>query len=327
MIEKNKFKPNNEFEKCAPSKNFDKDNNTCFSLEQLIKIASSYNKILSNKNNKINLDIKYTDLNSFKKYLLKELIDKLPDTCKSQECLLKEKFVVDLNDFDLLYNTLRPLGPKKKTKWLSSSDINQIMVQYTFKYPEYRFFGALPIDFELIEIPIDYKTNKFFKTLCNMYNTNLYRFGFVLNLDKHNQSGSHWVALYSDLKNKQIYFFDSYGYKPKKEIVKLMSMIAYWIHINNDNNNKCSIATFTNNDILNFTKGKCNKFKDIDIQYNTIRHQFKNSECGVYSVNFILRLLNGHHFDDITQNITLDDNINICRETYFRFDLESSDSK
>jgi hypothetical protein len=319
MSDKKKFKPNNEFMKCAPNKIFDNENNTCFSLEQLIKIANSYNKILSNKNNKINLDTKD------KKYLLKELISKLPNTCKSHECLLKEEFVDDLNDFDLLYNTLRPLGPKKKTKWLSSSDINQIMTQYTFKYPEYNFFGALPIDFEKIKIPIDFKTNNFFKILCNMYKNNKYKIGFVLNLDKHNQSGSHWVALYSDLKDQKIYFFDSYGYKPKKEIVKLMSMIAFWM---SDIHN-CRVydkITFTDDDILKFTEeGKCNKYQDIDIQYNTHRHQFKNSECGVYSVNFILRLLKDDDFEDITKNKTTDSEINECRKIYFRFDEENSE--
>jgi hypothetical protein len=318
MSKKNKFNPNDEFKKCAPNKKFDNYNYTCFSLKQLIKMSASYNKFTSNKDKQINLDTKD------KKYLLKELIDKLPDTCKSQECLLKEEFVAVLNDFDLLYNTLRPLGPNEKTKWLSSSDINQIMVQYTFKYPEYKFFGALPIDFETIEIPINYETNNFFKILYNMYTNEKYKIGFVLNLDKHNQSGSHWVALYSDLKNKQVYFFDSYGIKPKKEIVKLMSMIAYWININNTIC-KYDNITFTKYDMLKFTKGKSNKFTDIDIQYNIIRHQFKHSECGVYSVNFILRLLNGHKFDTITKNITLDDEINNCREIYFRFDHENSD--
>jgi hypothetical protein len=320
MSDKNKFKPNNEFLKCAPNKNFDYDNYTCFSLDQLKAIASSYNKILSDEDNKIIIDTE--DI----KYLLKELIYKLPNTCKSQECLLKQHFVVDLNDFDLLYNTLRPLGPKKKTKWLSTSDINQVMVQYTFKYPEYKFFGALPIDFEKIELPINYRTNNFFKILRNMYKKNIYKIGFVLNLDNHKQSGSHWVGLYSDLKNNKIYFFDSYGYKPKKEIIKLMSMIAYWMRINNNDNLIYDKIKFTDDDIIKFTQeGVCDKFENIDIQYNITRHQFKNSECGVYSVNFILRLLKGDSFDDITGNITPDSVINKCRETYFRFDLENSD--
>ena len=55
------------------------------------------------------------------------------------------------------------------------------------------------------------------------------------------------------------------------------------------------------------------------ISYNKIRHQFKNSECGVYSVNFILRLLKGELFDNICSNITTDDQVNECRKVYFRF--------
>ena len=27
---------------------------------------------------------------------------------------------------------------------------------------------------------------------------------------------------------------------------------------------------------------------DFDIRYNKIQHQFKNTECGVYSINFII---------------------------------------
>ena len=307
----NKFKSINEFTKCAPNIIFDKENYTCFTFEQLIKMAESYNNSISGRKKKIILDGIQLD----KKYLLKELIDKLPKTCNSQECLLKEDFIVDIDDFDLKFNTLRPLGPTKKTKWLSSSDINQIMVQYTKKYDDYAFFGALPIDFEKIELPIDYSNLNYI--LSNMYKDNRYKIGFVLNLDKSNQSGSHWVALYSNLKKKEIYFFDSYGLEPKNEIIKLMTKIAEWINKNISGNQ----ILYPDNYIINFTnKGVCNDYEDIIIKYNTFKHQFKNSECGVYSINFILRLLKGDKFKKITEEITLDDDINKCREIYFRFD-------
>jgi hypothetical protein len=55
------------------------------------------------------------------------------------------------------------------------------------------------------------------------------------------------------------------------------------------------------------------------IKFNQNRHQFKNSECGVYSINFILRLLKGETFENICSNITTDDQVNKCREVYFRF--------
>jgi len=301
-----KFKPKNEFRKCAPNKIFDSNNDTCFTNEQVLKMVESYNNLQSNKKNKI-LNSEILD----KKSLLNQLTQKLPKNCNSQECLLKEDFIIKLNDFDLNFNTLRPLGPNVKTKWLSSSDINQIMVQYTEKYNNYIFFGALPIDFEEIEIPIDY--NKICTYLSNMYKDNIYKIGFVLNLDTSKESGSHWVALYSDLKQKKIYFFDSYGIQPKEEIIELMSKIAYWMSM------KKYDITFNN-------EGVCEKYKDlnIDIKYNTIRHQFKHSECGVYSINFILRLLKGDDFEFITTKKTLDDDINKCRKTYFRFNFDDN---
>ena len=57
---------------------------------------------------------------------------------------------------------------------------------------------------------------------------------------------------------------------------------------------------------------------DFDIRYNKIQHQFKNTECGVYSINFIIRLVGGETFDEITNNILKDDFMNNCRNTYFR---------
>ena len=60
-----------------------------------------------------------------------------------------------------------------------------------------------------------------------------------------------------------------------------------------------------------------NKLKGFDIRYNNIQHQFKNSECGVYSINFVIRLVKGETFDEIINNVTKDDKMNECRKTYF----------
>jgi hypothetical protein len=57
---------------------------------------------------------------------------------------------------------------------------------------------------------------------------------------------------------------------------------------------------------------------EFDVRYNKIQHQFKNSECGVYSMNFIIRILEGDTFDDIINNITNDDKMNENRNIYFR---------
>ena len=60
-------------------------------------------------------------------------------------------------------------------------------------------------------------------------------------------------------------------------------------------------------------------WEKLDVRYNDVRHQYKNSECGVYSVNFILRLLKGETFDEIINIPTNDDKINECRKVYFTF--------
>ena len=57
--------------------------------------------------------------------------------------------------------------------------------------------------------------------------------------------------------------------------------------------------------------------KKIDIRYNTIQHQRANSECGVYSINFILRLLQGKTFNEIVNNPIRDREMEDCRKIYF----------
>ena len=98
------------------------------------------------------------------------------------------------------------------------------------------------------------------------------RLGMVINLDEHDKSGSHWVGLFTDLVKKQLYFFDSYGHKPDKQIKTFMKKVAKYF------NKDIDLSESIN-------RG------DHDIKYNKIRHQYKGSECGVYSMNFIIRLL------------------------------------
>ena len=63
---------------------------------------------------------------------------------------------------------------------------------------------------------------------------------------------------------------------------------------------------------------KYHKSDEYDVRYNKNQHQFKNTECGVYSMNFIIRLLDNEDFDNIVDNITKDDAMNACRKEYFR---------
>jgi hypothetical protein len=293
-----------EDNKCAPTKNY--NDGSCFTLEDLKKISIAFNIYLEKgkvKGSKINI----TDN---KKKLLKQLTKNL-DNCKDQICWLKQEFINEMNDKNIL-NTFRPDGPEGKFEWLNTLHINDVMSQYEEKYNDFKFFGAVPIDFDdlpfvgIREINYD-----------DLYESGIKKIGFVFNLDEHWQSGSHWVALFSDLDKNQIYFFDSYGLRPEKRIRKLVERISKWCYSKNYCKSECSELnlsdSYMNKDYKNRIESKLN------VEYNHNRHQYKNSECGVYSLNFILRLLNGESFKNITENGLLDDDVNLCRDKYFKF--------
>ena len=109
------------------------------------------------------------------------------------------------------------------------------------------------------------------------------KFGIIFNLDEHWQGGSHWVAGYFDVKEGVVYYYDSYGIAPEPRVRKLMR----------------KFATFSEREYK----------KKADAKHNINRHQFGNSECGMYSLNVILRLLEGGNFEAVcTENIKDDIN-------------------
>ena len=300
--------------KCAPSKKY--LNGSCFSLDILKKIANNYN----NKNsNKINL-------NSSKLELVKELETRLNDKCSDQVCWLRLDIVKELENEDVENNTFRPKGPRKKYEWLNTTHINEVIKQYHNIHNNFLFLGAVPLDFE--QLPILGISDLKFEELVDQGKTKI---GLVINLDEHWKDGSHWVALYTDLEKNQIYYFDSLGKKPLKKTRKFINRITKYLYSKKYNKN------LPINDVVekfkNLNKLKEDKLENIinsneyiknligggfDIRYNNIQHQFKNSECGVYSMNFIIRLVSGESFDNIINNITNDDLMNENRKIYFR---------
>jgi hypothetical protein len=285
--------------KCAPGKTFTEG--TCFTLDNLKKIAEEYNKQNPDK-------ISLTNITS-KKQLLRELNPRFQKkySCDDQTCWLGSKIVKEINDRDIKYNTFRPKGPAKQFEWLSTNDIESVMKQYEYKHKDFKFLGAMPSDFD--ELPIYGTTDLQFDEL----EKHTPKIGAVINLDTHDQSGSHWVAFYANLRTNTIYYFDSFAKKPQRRLNMFIRRLLNYMY---NKNNKVSI----NNTSLNVRQfmSRYNKSNDYDVRYNKIQHQFKNSECGVYSMNFIIRLLGDETFDDIVNNITNDDKMNSCRNVYFR---------
>lgn len=288
-VRSSEIEPSNENDKkCAPGKIF--SNGSCIELDVLIELAKAYNDEHTNK--QISLISKLDTLNpkKYKRYLIKELKHNLKDICDDQTCWIKQDFVKRMKNEAqdrLKTRTLRPVGPQGKFTWLDTLNINKVMTQYQDQYNDFKFLGAVPIDFDLLpQLGIkDLDCGKLMKEGIN-------KIGIVFNLDEHYKSGSHWVAAFSDLKEKKIYFSDSYGTRPEPRIRALLRRIARF----------CSNGTG----------------KDAQIDYNKTQHQQGGSECGVYSINFILRLLKGESFEKISSVRLSDEEVNKCRDVYFR---------
>lgn len=124
------------------------------------------------------------------------------------------------------------------------------------------------------------------------------RMGFVMNLDKSNQPGSHWVAVYIDAdRDKSIEYYDSYGKEPPKSFLKQIKSLVN--KINPDS----------------YLKFKVNKIVD----------QRANSDtCGWFAQKFLIDRFNGVPFKDTTgfSNVTKGEkNIKKMKEKYEEFGL------
>ena len=58
---------------------------------------------------------------------------------------------------------------------------------------------------------------------------------------------------------------------------------------------------------------------DCNIKINKKRHQYKSSECGTYSINFIVEQLKGKSFNKVCNTIIEDDKMLSKRKQFFNY--------
>ena len=206
---------------------------------------------------------------------------------------------------------LKPEKPeswyKNPKTWLSNYDIQNVMFQYkaTKKY-KYDFLGVFPIDFSTISV----NGTCIYSEFCNINIRNYIKkdikfIGFITNLDKHDEPGSHWTSTFividPFIPTYGAYYYDSTG----------RGMPSY-------------LQNFMNN-----IKQQCEEIypnKTFNIIQNKKQHQYKNSECGVFSMLFQLRWINKHivkknntSFEEIIGNPYInDDQMLKIRDHLFR---------
>lgn len=182
---------------------------------------------------------------------------------------------------------LRPAAPKEWTEdpdmWLDTNNIADVMNQYEEArtkngIKEFEFMGPFPIDFAAPD-PYNKKADGEKKCLMNeiceirvqeALANGTKSIGIVYNLDPHYKSGSHWVANYIDLAGHTCYYFDSYGMKPPPQVETFMKWLAV-------------------------------QDPTMKLQSNGRRLQYSNTECGMYCIYMIIRMLEGDQFLQITR--------------------------
>jgi len=243
-------------ENCAPSKT--KKKYSCYTSSDLTQLKKRYNKTHREK-------IRVSSPTE----IWKELMNKMP--CKKESCLASS----------LQYKVQRfaPKSPdewkKNPTSWLSSNDITNVLIQYEKAYPHFIYLGPSPSDFYFLE-----NGTCVWQELCSFDVRKLKKHnkvGIVFNLDEHNGPGTHWVAVFIDVSNKKMYYFDSTGVEIHENIAKFYEKV----------------------------KGQDPDYKLI--QNSPVEHQFGNTECGMYVLFFLIIMLQTNNFSYFKQKKTFTD--------------------
>jgi hypothetical protein len=212
------------------------------------------------------------------KQLLESVAKHLGVDPKNQHTLLNKLPLTPMEKETLANQWLRPSQPEDwkndPDKWLDSNNIRDVMKQYEEANPDFKFLGPYPIDFAAAADSTAENRGSSKECLIDeMCELDLdgeelkgkTKLGIVYNLDPHYKSGSHWVANFINIPKKQCYYFDSYGMKPPRQINRFMQ----WLTIQEP---------------------------DMKLGWNGRVFQHQNSECGMYCLYFLDRMIAGEPY-------------------------------
>jgi len=246
---------------CSPKEKGKMNDFSCYTNESLMKLKELWNAR--------HPDVKITS--NSPKEIHRFISEKLSGVCNKESCWLKQKGAFGKVDSDIA-DSFAPESPpewkKNPNEWLSSVDIMNVMKQYEKAYKCFDFIGPSPIDFDTRKLYGECVWDE----LCNFslkeqiqHGKN--KIGIIFNTDPHNKPGQHWISMFINIKKKKIFFFDSTGDKPVKEIMVLVDRIK---------------------------EQGLNMSPKMNFEFDSnegIEHQYGNTECGIYSLFFIVHML------------------------------------
>ena len=281
---------------CSPKAKTEKKSFTCFTDNQLHKMRDIWNarhrdqRINSNDSKEIWLKLKtyYSRMCNKESCWIKRIVKDTPAE-KELESELLDSFAPESPDE----------WSKNPNEWLSSVDIMEVMKQYEKAYKCFEFLGPSPIDYDSHKLYGECVWEELCHfNLSEQIKNRKTKIGIIFNTHPHDKPGEHWISLFVNINTGKIFFFDSAGQPIPKQINKFV-----------DNIKEQGLKL---NPPIYF---------QFDQNYPT-EHQYKNTECGVYSLFFIVHMLE----DKITGNylkthVLKDEYMQKFRKIYFNGDL------
>lgn len=230
--------------------------------------------LLTNQKNYTHKNKKIGGGNNNKKEIIKKLQKILNVKPNNERSLLHKLPISQEEKQRLAQKWLRPEMPadwkKDPDMWLDSNNIRDVMKQYEEYDSSFKFLGPYPIDFASADPNSKNKEECLIDEICELdldkeELKGKTKIGIIYNLDPHYKNGSHWVASFINVKTNECYYFDSYGMKPPKQIYKFMQ----WLTLQEPT---------------------------MKLGWNGRRFQHSDSECGMYSMYFLDRMIAGEDF-------------------------------
>jgi len=274
---------------CSPATN-DKTKQTCFTDPDLMLLKRLWNSKHVLRQIDTNNPTEIWKLLNF--YLSKK--------CKKESCWLKQSFVDSNVRSNIANSSLAPFAPKEWKKnpneWISSDEIIEVMTQYETKYKCFKFIGPTPIDFDkkLRHGECVWEEMCHFN-LKNYMKKGKTKFGISINTDTYEGDGEHWVSLFINTKNKEIFYYDSAGMRIPSQVKRFVDRVI-------------------------------GQGKELGIEFTfgetyPVSHQYKNTECGVYSLFFLIHMLEDKITSDyLKTHVIKDEYIETFRKIYFNHD-------
>lgn len=285
---------------CHPS-NTEKHINkhSCYTKDALLLIRDAYNRHHPDK------------IQTSQPKKIWNILRSRLEHCEKEDCWLNEiKDPKQKQELDhLLFSPDKPNSWKNNpNSWLSNYDIEAVLKQYEVSHPEFKLLGPSAIDYDTKPYGND---TCVWNDLCrlslqDLKNRGKTKLGIIFNLDKHHEPGSHWVSMFIDIDQSLIFYYDSAVNAVPRQINKLKKEII--------------------------KQGK-NLNEPIFFKYiqNDYSHQQTNTECGMFSLFFIITFLTRSvdpHFHSIVKGnnntLTTKDVIRIFTKPGITDDLMSS---